>query len=203
MCSAIDAAIVAELLDRLLAELKSSYARDFHTSDAAFQSGRVAQTTKNWESRWDNWCTYVQPLGVDPNLQTTPFGLCCRCLMGYAARIRSGYFGKGKQVQASTVTSAITAVKLVGSKQFIICIQELLDGYRIANSPTEKKLPIEADVPELLSKLGYGPSGTTSGKAVGDLTLIAFYYLLRGGKYTVKKALEMNQSGRCNSSWRM
>jgi hypothetical protein len=188
-----------ELLDRLPAELKSSYARDFHASNAAFQSGRVAQTTKNRESRWENWCMYVQPLGVDPYLQTTPFGLRCRCLMGYAARFRSGYFGKGKQVQASTVTSAITAVgkkiamdtninpiKLIGSEQFIICIQELLDGYRIADPPTEKKLPIEADVPELLFELGYGPSGTTLGKDVGDLTLIAFYYLLRVGKYTVK-----------------
>ena len=188
-----------ELLDRLPAELKSTYARDFHASDAAFQSGKVAQTTKKWESLWDSWCTYVQPLGVDPYLQTTPFGLHCRCLMGYTARVRSGYFGKGKQVQASTVTSAITAVgkkitmdtntnptKLVGSKQFIMCIQELLDGYRIADPPTEKKLPIEADVPELLFELGYGPSGTTLGKAVGDLTLIAFYYLLRVGKYTVK-----------------
>ena len=66
---------IAELLDRLPAELKSSYARDFHTSDAAFRSGRVAQTTKNRESRWDNWCTYVQPLGVEPHLQINPFGL--------------------------------------------------------------------------------------------------------------------------------
>jgi hypothetical protein len=119
--------------------------------------------------------------------------------MGYAARVRSGYFGKGKQVQASSVTSAITAVgkkiamdtntnrtKLMGSKQFIICIQELLDGYRIADPPTEKKLPNEADVPELLFELGYGPSSTTLGKTVGDLTLIAFYYLLRVSKYTEK-----------------
>ena len=113
--------------------------------------------------------------------------------MGYAARVRSGYFNKGKQVQASTVTSSITAVdtnndptKLVGSEQFVICIQELLDEYRIADPPTEKKLPIKADVPELLFELGYGPSGTTLGKIVGDLTLIAFYYLLRAGEYTVK-----------------
>ena len=46
---------VAELLDRLLVELKSSYVCDFNALDAAFQSGRVAQTTKIWESHWDNW----------------------------------------------------------------------------------------------------------------------------------------------------
>ena len=119
--------------------------------------------------------------------------------MGYATRVRSGYFGKGKQVQASTVTSAITAIgkkiamdtntnptKLMGSEQFIMCIRELLDGYRIADPLTEKKLPIEADAPELLFELGYGPGGTTLGKVVGVLTLIAFYYLLCVGEYTVK-----------------
>ena len=119
--------------------------------------------------------------------------------MGYGACIRSGYFGKGKQVQASTVTIAITAVgkkiamdtntnptKLVGSEQLIMCIQELLGKYPIADPPTEKELSIKADVPKLLFELGYGPSSTTLGKAVGDLTLIVFYYLLRVGEYTVK-----------------
>jgi hypothetical protein len=34
--------------------------------------------------------------------------------------------------------------------------------------------------------MGYGPSGSTLGQAVRDLTLTAFYYLLRVGQYTVK-----------------
>jgi hypothetical protein len=120
--------------------------------------------------------------------------------MGYAVRVRSGYFAKGKQVQGSTVTSAIPAVgqkiamdtnttnptKLMGSGKCIMCLQELLDGYCIKDPPTEKKPPIEADVPKLLFDLGYGRSGTTLGQAVGNLILIAFYYLLRVGKYTVK-----------------
>ena len=54
----------------------------------------------------------------------------------------------------------------MGSKQFIMCIQGLINGYRIEDPPTEKKLPIEADVPKLLFKLGYGPSGTTLAQAV-------------------------------------
>ena len=47
-------------------------------------------------------------------------------------------------------------------------------------------LPVESDVPELLVKMGYGKSGTAHTRAVGDLALIAFYYLLRIGKYTIK-----------------
>ncbi len=35
--------------------------------------------------------------------------------------------------------------------------------------------------------MGYGKSGSTQLQAVGDLALIAFYYLLRIGKYTVKR----------------
>jgi hypothetical protein len=60
------------------------------------------------------------------------------------------------------------------------------DSYRNADPPTEKKMPIEADVPELLFDMGYGPNGTVLGQTVGDLTLISFYYLLRVGEYTVK-----------------
>ena len=47
-------------------------------------------------------------------------------------------------------------------------------------------MPIKADVPELLFDMGYGPNGTVLGQTVGDLTLIAFYYLLRVGEYTIK-----------------
>jgi hypothetical protein len=115
--------------------------------------------------------------------------------MGFAARVRSGYFGRGQQVQASTVSSVITAVgqkitldtntnptKIMGSKKFLPCLQELLDGYWLEDPPTEKKLPVEANLPELLFDMGYGPNGNTLGQAVGNLSIIVFYYLLRVGK---------------------
>jgi hypothetical protein len=47
-------------------------------------------------------------------------------------------------------------------------------------------LPVKANVPELLVKMGYGKSGSAHSQAVGDLSLIAFYYLLHIGGYTVK-----------------
>ena len=138
-------------------------------------------------------------MGVDPHLQNTTFSDRARCLISFAARVRTGWFGRGKQVQANTVASAITAVgqkialdtntnptKLTGTDKFIPALQEILDSYRNADPPTEKKLPVEADVPELLFDMGYGSNGTVLGKTVGDLTLIAFYYLLRVGEYTTK-----------------
>jgi hypothetical protein len=97
------------------------------------------------------------------------------------------------------VSSAITAVgqkiaidtntnptKIMGSEKFLPCLQELLDRYRMEDPSTKKKLHVEVDVLELLFDMGYGPNRTTLGQAVGNLSLIAFYYLLWVGEYTVK-----------------
>jgi hypothetical protein len=64
----------------------------------------------------------------------------------------------------------------------------MMTGWKNDDPPTLKKLPVEADVPELLSQLGTAPTANELDKAIGDLSLIAFYYLLRVGEYTVKYA---------------
>ena len=70
----------------------------------------------------------------------------------------------------------------------------MLDGFRKADPPTTKQLPVEADVPEFLVQLGLSPEARELDRAIGDLTMIAFYYLLRIGEYTTK--------GTCNNSKR-
>ena len=74
----------------------------------------------------------------------------------------------------------------MGSDKLIPRLAQMLDGWRKTDPPTSKKLPVEADVPEYLCTLGAAPHATALGSAVGDLTLIAFYYLLRVGEYTCK-----------------
>jgi hypothetical protein len=62
----------------------------------------------------------------------------------------------------------------------------MLAGWRKEDPPTIKKLPVAIDVPELLSKIGMRKDANELDKAIGDLVLIAFYYLLRVGEYTIK-----------------
>jgi hypothetical protein len=62
----------------------------------------------------------------------------------------------------------------------------MLDGYSKLDPPARKMLPIEADVPNLLVEMGTGKGGTAHAKAIDDLSMIAFYYLLCTGEYTVK-----------------
>jgi hypothetical protein len=68
----------------------------------------------------------------------------------------------------------------------------MLDGFRKADPPTTKQLPVEANIPEFLVQLGLSPEACKLDCTLGNLTMITFYYLLRIGEYTTK--------GNCNNS---
>ena len=62
----------------------------------------------------------------------------------------------------------------------------MLDGHRKVDLATRKKLPVQSDVPELLVETAYHQGTPQRQRATADLTMIAFYYLLRVGEYTIK-----------------
>jgi len=158
-------------------------------------------TTKSREKYWSRWNAYVAPLGLDPYLQETHYEHRARALSGFAARVRSGFYGRGQQVRVGAVNSAITAIgttislakgvnptKIEHSDRLIPRLAQMIQGWKKEDPPTLKKLPVEADIPELLSSIGMLSSANELDKTIGDLALIAFYYLLRVGEYTIKNA---------------
>lgn len=192
---------ITELLDGLPDFQKALYQSDFAAADKAFRAGRVEATTTARETYWKHWESYCQPVGVDPHLSyySTPYATRARVLTGFAARVRSGFYGRGRQIKAESARGAITAVgqtisldaginptKEEHGTKLMFPVRLVLDGWRKDDGPTEKKLPVEADVPEYLVNLGRQANATSLQKAVGDLALIAFYYLLRIGEYTGK-----------------
>ena len=88
------------------------YESDFRIADQALRSGRVAKTTESREKHWGDWESYCGPLVVDPylNERTTRFRVKVRTLTGFAARTRTGYYGRGKQVAVGSVRPELTAV---------------------------------------------------------------------------------------------
>ena len=76
--------------------------------------------------------------------------------------------------------------KVVGSERLLHHLQIMLDGYRKVDPATCKKLPVQSDIPELLVDMAYQQGKTQHQRATANLTMIAFYYLLRVGKYTIK-----------------
>jgi hypothetical protein len=138
-------------------------------------------------------------VGVNPYLQDAPFSKQIRPLSGFAAQVRTGYYGKGNQVKNCTVSSALTAIgqmvalacnsnpmKVVGSECLLPGLQVMLDGYQKGDPPNQKKLPVQADIPELLVETAYQPGKPAQQQTTADLTMIALYYLLWVGEYTVK-----------------
>ena len=178
---------------------KRDYARDFRAADEGYYLGRVAAFTKNWQTHWKHWTAYVRPLGLDPYLQGVRYTTKVHVLTGFAAQVRHGYFGRGRRVAAGTVVGALTAVgqeialargnnptKVAGSDKLLPRLAQIYDGWRKEDPPTTKQLPMEADIPELLAERCRVASASTLDQAIGDLVLIAFYYLLRVCEYTVK-----------------
>ena len=71
--------------------------------------------------------------------------------------------------------------------KFLPRLSQMLDGFRKEDPPTNKKLPIEVDIPELLCVRGLAGTASEKERAVGDLVLLAFYFLWRVGEYTIKQ----------------
>ena len=85
-------------------------------------------------------------------------------------------------------TCQYNPLKLNGSDKLLQPLQLMMSGYKKWDKPVEKKLPVEADVVELLCSMGQVIGATQQDAEAGDWALIAFYYLLRVGEYTEKSS---------------
>ena len=73
-----------------------------------------------------------------------------------------------------------------GTDKYYPLIQQTLDGWRNEDGPVEKKMPVEADIPEWIERESLREEASENEKAVSDLIVMAFFFLLRVGEYTVK-----------------
>jgi hypothetical protein len=85
-----------------------------------------------------------------------------------------------------SLATGINPTKEQWSDKLIPRLAQMIYGWRKHDPPTLKKLPVEVDIPELLVNVGLSPGANELDKAIGDLSIIAFYYLLRIGEYTIK-----------------
>lgn len=180
--------------------LRDMYEGDFRVADAGFHNGRLAATTSKRQLYWTYWTHYVTPLRLDPYLQNTPHTTQVRAITGFAGRVRTSYYGRGRTITAPAVNMALTAIgttialatgtnptKLRGAQDKLIPrLAQMLAGFRKDDPPTIKKLPVEVDIPEYIALCSLRPAATEHEKATADLILIAFYYLLWVGEYTMK-----------------
>ena len=171
------------------------------TADAGIRNARLEETARVGDKYWQHWTKLAGIMGVDPYLDpgNVTYNERVRALTVFGAAVRSGVYGNRKRTASATVSSAISAVgqeiamaggtdfnpvKISGTDKFLQPIDRMLKGFRNDDPATVKKLPIEVDVPEFLVECAEDADATPLEKRVADLTLVAFYYLLRVGEYT-------------------
>ena len=73
------------------------------------------------------------------------------------------------------------------NEKYILRLQHMLKGFEKKDPQRLKKLVVHLDLPGYLRKWGHRKGSSPHQQALGDLEIIAVYYLLPVGKYTAPK----------------
>ena len=117
-------------------------------------------------------------------------------LQGFARRVRKGDFGRRKQVKTGSVQTALGAIgKTIelagcanplhkpGTTNYHAAIALQTEAYKRGDPAAEKQVAVPVIIPNHVY-LETRRSVDRRSKAIGELVLIAFYFLLRVGEYT-------------------
>jgi hypothetical protein len=184
-------------LERIHHSQKTCFASDFLLARQAVANGTTTKTSRDREKYWKCWAAYATSCKIDPFLEKHLDDLEREIIIsGFAARVRQGYYGHGDTVKVSTVATALAAIsktiELAGKRSpiykdennnYSTNIQRMMEGFRREDPPTIPQLAVPVTVPNLCYDAGH-KDGAPLKKTIGNLCLIAFYYLLRVGEYT-------------------
>ena len=121
----------------------------------------------------------------------------------FAARVRTGAFGRGKQVSAGEVRSAIAAIsktiELVGERsplyqadnKYVLQLERCVEGMKRDDPPATPQLAVPVTVIKGLHRRAQAQNEPHL-RAIADLASIAFFYLLRVGEYTQPRMVKQN-----------
>ena len=167
----------------------------------AIRNGVVEKTEATRRKYWRAWSEYAKEAGISRYLTPPPKQLSQTeryVIRGFLECVRRGTFGHRRQVSAQTVRQAIRGIAKtteldgrgpsplhIDPKRYIAVVEEQVNCYSADDPPPDQKIAVPVSVPNWLYKLGLmATTNIEYHTAVGELTLIAFYFLLRVGEYT-------------------
>jgi hypothetical protein len=120
-------------------------------------------------------------------------------LLAFAARVRTGIFGKAVQVGFQSVEKALRHVAQTlllagyddprwtyGAKELDLPFRHLLKGYKEADPASKPQLALPVITIERAGAYHQAPHDALT-RATADLVTIAFFFLLRVGEYTMPR----------------
>jgi hypothetical protein len=179
------------------------FARDCLSAWRSIANAVVIKTSKTTTKYWGHWATYAATCGIDPFLRNTGRLESDVIVTAFAARVRTGVYGRGTQIRVSGVQDALASIAttcmLAGQQspihrteeKYTLAIERLVEGYRRADPPSVPQLAVPITVPNLCFEAGMlSPHEHIRG--AGHLCTIAFYFLLRVGEYTQARFIIRN-----------
>jgi integrase len=153
------------------------------------------ERTKNWE----DWQRYATASNRPPTLHGLDKPERQSLLIAFAARVRTGLYGKGRQVGHQTVEKALRHVaqtlelagfadprKTYGAKELDLPFRHLLKSYRDADPAPKPQLALPiATIQTAASR--YEQHHSPRARAISDLICMSFFFLLRVGEYTMPR----------------
>ena len=146
---------------------------------------------------WNEWKAYCHTFGVDPYLDGETFTTIIRLSTGFGGNLRKGR--RGRPIGTGSVCTGIGSINTQialdtgdqtlhqrGGEHFLKPLQHMLSGFTNFDPAVEKKLAVGPDVPKFAVEWAHRRQTSPQQQAVGDLIIVAFYYLLRIGEYTTK-----------------
>jgi len=189
---------------RVPGELKNGIVCDFLLAWNTIANGVTAQTAKTREKDWQHWSGYCHNFRLDLFLQRQTACEKAVILTGFAARVRTGAYGNGNQVNVQTVANALSVIsktnQLVGKQspvlekegEYILPLKRMVERFKRIDPPAIPQMAVPKEVPEAAQKVAYLSSDARL-HAAGDLTVIAFYFLLCSGEFTKPRRVTRNR----------
>jgi hypothetical protein len=147
---------------------------------------------------FNDWTNYARESGADPWLRGYSKALKQEYLLSFAARVRTGIFGRAVQVGHQSVEKALRHVaqtillagyddprKTRGSSELDLPFTRLLASYRQTDPVPQPQLALPVNTVEAAG-IHY-QSNDARTRAAGDLVTAAFFFLLRVGEYTMPR----------------
>jgi hypothetical protein len=167
--------------------------------DAGWQAVAAATVDDKVQAKnWDDWIEFCSDARRDPYLLDSDKPIQQQLLIAFAARVRRGYYGRGRQVQAQTPETALRHVaqtivlagydnprRSFGSKDLDLPFSKLLCSYKTQDPVPKPQLALPVGAIQCAVDF-YENKKTPLAQAIADLLAIAFFFLLlRPGEYTM------------------
>jgi hypothetical protein len=173
--------------------------------DAAWAAIGVATVDdKDRAKHWEDWRRYALGASTDPYFRGVERADRQNLLLAFAARVRTGLYGKGRQVGHQSVEKALRHVaqtlqlagyddprKTYGAKELDLPFRHLLKSYKEDDPAPQPQLAIP--IPTIQTAASrYEPHHSRHDRAVSDLICMAFFFSPPSGRVHYARSWHQN-----------